>query len=339
MKALTSYRNIIGDIRAKKFKPVYILHGEEAYFIDRISKEIEESALEEHERDFNQTVFYGKDSTPEQIIESVKRFPMMAERNLVILREAQGMRIDIMERLAPLFLNPIESSVFVICYKHKKIDGRKKFVQKAKKVGLLFESKELYDNEVPQWIAGFVKQQGRRINPRETQLLADHLGKDLAKIVSEVEKLCVVTAEGETIDSDTIQQQIGISNDHNIFELQNAIGNGNRAKALRIARYFGSAPSTHPLPMTVGTLNRYFTTLALVHTNKHVSSNEWPGILGCGPFFVKGYLDAAKRYPLTRIQDIQKHLRTCDLKSKGIGNDKLSSHRTLLEEFVLRAMT
>lgn len=338
MKALKAYRDIVADIRSKQFKPVYILHGEESYFIDRISKEIETHALEEHERDFNQTVLYGKDSTPDQIIECVKRFPMMAERNLVILREAQGMRIDALDKLEALFEQPVSTSVFVICYKHKKIDGRRNFVKKAKKQGAVFESKELYDNEVPQWISGYVRTLGRKIGPKETQLLADHLGKDLAKIVSEIEKICVVTPEGESISSMTIQQQIGINNDHNIFELQNAIGHGDRHKALRIARYFGGSTKDHPLPPTIGALHRYFNILALAHAHRRANRKELPGLLGVAPFFVNDYLNAAKRYPVERIKAIQGYLRECDAKSKGLGNDKLLETGQLLEEFVLKAL-
>ena len=339
MKALTAYRKVMGEIRAKQFKPFYILHGHESYFIDRISKEIEEYALEEHERDFNQTILYGKDSTPDQIIECVKRFPMMAERNLVLLREAQGMRIDALEKLEPLFENAVGTTVFVICYKHKKIDGRKKFVKLAKSKGCVFESKELYDSDVPQWISGYVRSLGRKIGPKETQLLADHLGKDLAKIVSELEKLCVVTAEGETIGAKTIQQQIGINNDHNIFELQNAIGAGDRNKALRIARYFGSAQKEHPLPMTIGALHRYFTTLSLVHAHPKAERGELPGLIGVAPYFVNDYISAARRYPMHRITAIQGYLRGCDAKSKGIGNAKMNTTSDLLEDFVLRAMS
>lgn len=338
MKALSTFRKILADIRAKAFKPVYILHGEEAYFIDRISKEIEDFALEEHERDFNQTILYGKDCQPEQVIEHVKRFPMMAERNLVILREAQGMRIEALEKLEPLFASPVASTVFVVCYKHKKIDGRKKFVKLAKKNGILFESKELYDNEVPKWIAGYIRHTGRTIGTRETQLLADHLGTDLNRIVSEVEKLCVVTEKGHQITADVIQQQIGISKDHNIFELQKALGLQDRNKALAIAKYFGSTPSTHPLPVTVGMLNSYFTKIALVHGNAGADRNALPAILGCNPFFVKDYVEAAKRIPMSKVIEIQGFLRECDTKSKGINNTSLKEG-DLLADFVLKAVS
>jgi DNA polymerase-3 subunit delta len=338
MKALDTFRRVVGDIRAKKFKPIYILHGEEAYFIDRISKEIEDHALDEHERDFNQTILYGKDSQPDQIIEHVKRFPMMAERNLVILREAQGMRIDALEKLEPLFDKPVQSTVFVICYKHKKIDGRKKFVKLAKKHGELFESKVLYDNELPKWISGYIRHTGRTIGARETQLLADHLGTDLNRIVSEIEKLCVVTDKGEQISADIIQQQIGISKDHNIFELQNALGRKDKTRALAIAKYFGSTPNTHPLPVTVGVLNGYFTKVALVHANKDADRNTLPGILGCKPFFVNDYLAAARAYPMDKLTEIQGYLRTCDARSKGIDNSSLKDG-DLLIDFVLRALS
>ena len=218
MSTTDDFKKIVKDVRERKFKPIYFLHGEEAYFIDRVAEEIGKSALEEHERDFNQTILYGRDCDPDQLTDTCLRYPMMAERQLVVLREAQTWRIDAFDKLEPYFKNPTPTTVLVILYKHKKADGRKTWLKDLAKKNVVFVSDKLKEDKLPDWIQKYVAFHKRRIGPVEAKLLADHLGTDLGKLTNEVEKLCIVTEENGTITADLIQRNVGISKDYNIFE-------------------------------------------------------------------------------------------------------------------------
>ena len=199
MSTLDAFKKVMGELRAGKFHPVYLLHGEEPFFIDRISGELEHTAVEEHARDFDLTVVYGRDTDPESVRDTCLRYPMMGERQLVVLREAQSWRIDQLEKLEPYVRKPIPSTVLVICYKHKKVDGRRSFAKTlAKSGGMVFTSDKLRDDQLPGWVQKYVAHMGRKIGQTETRLLADHLGSDLGKVAMEVEKLCLVTEGGGT---------------------------------------------------------------------------------------------------------------------------------------------
>ena len=337
-KTLDAFRKVVKDVRSGTFKPLYLLHGDEGYFIDRIGEEIEAHALQEHERDFNLTVLYGKDSDPDQVRDACLRFPMMAERQLVVLREAQTWKIDQFDKLAAYFKKPTPTTVLVIQVKHKKLDGRRAWFKDLKKHAVIFESKKLYDNEMPGWIQGYVKFQKRRIGEREALLLAEHLGSDLARLTKQVEKLCIMAGEGEAITGDLIERIIGINKDYNIFELQNAIGANNAEKAQRIANYFASAPKDHPLVLTVGMLNAFFTKVALVHAGQGRSQGELASLLGVSPFFVKDYANAARNFPPDRLAEVQRLLRDTDLKTKGVGSSS-ATDGDLLRELLAKVMT
>lgn len=338
MSSIDDYKKLMTEIRGGKLRPVYMLHGEESFFIDRLSDEIERLALADEERDFNQSILYGRDVDPDQVRDNCLRFPMMAERQLVVVRELQNWRIDQLEKLESYLSKPTPTTVLVLCYKYKKVDGRRNVLKSVQKGGgAVFLSDKVREEKVPEVLVSFAKNQKRRLGAGEAQLLATHLGTDLSKAVKEVEKLCLVTEEGGTITSDTIQRYVGISKDYNVFELQNAIGTRNVEKALRIANYFASAPKDHPLVLTIGMLNSYFTKLAIVHSMKQASSQELAAALKVPPFYLRDYQDHARNYSLARLVDIQGHLRQFDMRSKGLGGDG-GDHGELLRELIAKVM-
>ncbi len=339
MSNLAELKKINSELDAGTFRPVYLLHGEESFFIDYISDRIEALALQDHERDFNQSILYGPDTNAGLVEDTCLRYPMMAERQLVIVRELQNWRIDQVEKLEPYLLKPTKSTVLVLCYKHKKVDGRKSIVKSVQKGGgLVFLSDKVKEDKLPDLLANLARKQKRKLGQSEARLLAAHLGSDLAKAVKEVEKLCLVTEEGGTITSDIIQRFVGISKEHNIFELQNAIGSRNTERAMRIANYFASAPKDNPLPLTLGFLNSYLTKLAIVHTMPGKSQQELASAMKVSPYFVKDYQAQAGNYTLGRIVEAQHHLRDCDLRSKGLGGDG-GDHGELLRELLAKIMS
>jgi len=339
MSTLEDYKKAMTDLRAGKFKPVYVLHGEESFFIDRIASEVERLALQDHERDFNQTILYGRDCDPDQVKDTCLRYPMMAERQLVVVRELQNWRIDQVEKLESYLLKPTPTTVLVLCYKHKKIDGRKSILKSAQKGGgLVFLSDKVREDKLPELLITFAKNQKRRLGSAEATLLANHLGTDLSKAIKEVEKLCLVTEEGGPITSDVIQRFVGISKDYNVFELQNAIGMRNALKAQQIANHFAADPKENPLVVTLGFLNTYFNKLAVVHACAGKSQSELASELKVNPFFVKDYVQHAKNYPLAKLVDVQRHLRQFDLRSKGLGGDG-GDQGELLRELLAKVMS
>jgi len=332
------YKKLMAELRGGTFRPVYILHGEEGFFIDRIAEEVERLALQEHERDFNQTILYARDTDADQLKDTCLRYPMMAERQLVIVRELQAWRIDQVEKLEPYLAKPTPTTVLVLCYKHKKIDGRKSILKTAAKGGAaVLTSDKLREEKLPEVLMGFAKGQKRKLGAAEAQLLASHLGSDLGKAVKEVEKLCLVTEEGGAITSEVIQRFVGISKDYNVFELQNAIGARDAAKAQRIANHFAANPKENPLPLTIGALNNFFSKLAMVHQLQGRPQNEMAAAMKVNPYFLKDYLAQARNYSLGKVVEAQRHLRACDLRSKGLGGDGANPGE-LLRELLAKVM-
>lgn len=339
MSTLDDYKKVMTDLRGGKFKPVYLLHGEEGFFIDRIAAEVERLALQDHERDFNQTILYGRDCDPDQVKDTCLRFPMMAERQLVVVRELQNWRIDQVEKLEPYLLKPTPTTVLVLCYKHKKIDGRKSILKSAQKGGgQVFLSDKVREDRLPDLLITFAKNQKRKLGGAEATLLANHLGTDLSKAIKEVEKLCLVTEEGGAITSDIIQRFVGISKDYNIFELQNAIGLRNAYKAQQIANHFAADPKENPLVLTLGFLNTYFNKLAMVHACEGKSQAELASLLKVNPYFVKDYQTHARNYSKAKLVEVQRHLRQFDLRSKGVGGDG-GDPGELLRELLAKVMS
>ena len=335
---IDEYKKLMTEVRGGTFRPVYILHGEEGFFIDRIAEEVERLALQDHERDFNQTILYARDTDSDQVKDTCLRFPMMAERQLVIVRELQAWRIDQVEKLESYLAKPTPTTVLVLCYKHKKIDGRKSILKTAQKGGgAVFTSDKVREEKLPEVLMSFAKNHKRKLGAPEAQLLASHLGSDLAKAVKEVEKLCLVTEEGGAITNDVIQRFVGISKEYNIFELQNAIGMRDAAKAQRIANHFAADPKDNPLVLTVGFLNTYFSKLAVVHAMHGKPQQELAAALKVNPYFIKDYLAQARNYPLPKLVEVQRHLRATDLRSKGLGGDG-ADQGELLRELLAKVM-
>lgn len=315
--ALDQVKQIITDIKNAKIASIYFLMGEEAYYIDGISQYIEKNLLSEEEKGFNQMVLYGRDVTIEDIVSNAKRYPMMAERQVVIVKEAQDVSRTI-ENLVAYAENPQPTTVLVICYKYKKLDNRKKLAKVLKKSGaVLFESKKLYENQVPDWIRRVMAGKGYTITPKSAQMLTEFLGNDLAKVNNELEKLQLILKPGEQITPQLIEENIGISKDYNNFELQNAIGTKDIKKAFGIVQYFAQNPKNHPLVMTVALLYSFFSKLLKYHSVSDKS--QAASVIGVSPYFVKAYQLAARNYPMKKVSSIIANIREVDMKSKGVG--------------------
>ena len=330
-----TYEQILTEIHKKNFASVYFLTGEEPYFIDIISDTIENEALDEADRAFNQIVLYGRDVDVETIANHARSFPMMGERMVVIVKEAQDVKnLEEFEK----YLDTIpETTLLVFAYKYKKFDKRKTLAKKIDKKGVWFESKKLYDSNIPGWIQNYLKGEGYSITPKATQMLADYLGTDLHKIANELKKLIIALPKKKSIDDADVERNIGISKDYNGFELQNAIGSRDVLKANRIVNYFGDNGKDNPLLVTVITLYGYFTKLIKLHTTQDKSQGNLASVLGVNPFFVKDYLAAARNYPPATCIRCISILREFDLKSKGYESGDVSE-KDLYREMIFKLM-
>lgn len=326
---------ILSDIKKGNIKPIYFLMGEEPYYIDQISECIEKYVLEESEKGFNQQVMYGRDTEIEDIISAAKRYPMMAERQVLIIKEAQDLSKSI-EKLVGYAENPQPTTVLVLNYKYKKLDKRKKLHKAIAKSGLVYESKKLYENQVGDWIRRVLSVKKYKIEPKASQMLVEFLGTDLSKIANELEKLMLILPKERIISDKDIEDNIGISKDFNNFELKKAVGEKNILKVNRIINYFAENPKKNPLVMTISLLNSYFTQLLLLHGLKDKSKSSVAKNLGVRPFFVDEYFSAAKNYPMRKVAQVIAFLRDADVKSKGVGASQ--SHRDLLKELLFKIL-
>ncbi|MCW5519570.1 DNA polymerase III subunit delta [Aureitalea sp. L0-47] len=313
---LEKTKQIITDIQQGRIAPIYFLMGEEPYYIDGISDYIEQTVLTEEERSFNQIILYGRDVTIDDIVSNAKRYPMMAERQVVIVKEAQDLSRTI-ENLLPYVENPQPTTVLVICYKYKKLDARKKLSKTIQKQGVLFESKKLYENQVPDWIRRVLAGKGYTITPKAAQMLTEFLGNDLSKVNNELQKLQLILPDGSQITPQVVEENIGISKDFNNFELQSAIGERDMKKAFTIVQYFGQNPKNHPIVMTIALLYSFFSKLLKYHALKNPAHAARE--LGVNPYFIKDYQLAARNYPMKKVSGIISSIREIDMKSKGVG--------------------
>ena len=327
-------KQLVTDIKNKNLKPIYLLMGEEAYYIDKISDFIEDTVLSEEERGFNQMVLYGRDVTIEDIVSNAKRFPMMAERQVVIVKEAQDLARNI-EKLEAYAKNPQPTTVLVLCYKYKTVDKRKAVYKAIKKSGYVYESKKLYDNQVPDWIRRVLAPKGYSITPKASQMLVEFLGTDLSKINNELEKLQIVLPKDTQITPEHIEENIGISKDYNNFELRKAIGSRDDAKAFKIIHYFAENPKDNPMVVTVSLLFNFFLQLLQLHGMNDKSPRSVASALRVNPYFVNEYLDAARNFPMRKVSGIVATLREFDVKSKGV-NSNAVPQGDLLKEMLVR---
>jgi DNA polymerase III subunit delta len=314
-----THKEIIENIKKKIFHPVYVLMGEEPYYIDLVSDFIANNVLPEAERSFNQTVLYGKDATKDMVFTVARRFPMMAAYQVVLLKEAQYFK-DLEEELLSYVENPMPSTILVICYKYKSIDKRKKFLKVAAEKGIVFDSPKIYENQLISWINQYCSEKNYKIAAQSSALLAEYLGTDISKAANELDKLMILLPEGSTITPSDIEKNIGISKDFNVYELQNAIGEKNVYKTNQIINYFAANPKLNPIPKTVSSLYFYFSKILKYHLMEDKSRNNLPKALGISPYFLDGFLKSAKNYPTKKVVEIISLLRETDMKSKGIGN-------------------
>lgn len=327
---MSDVAKIVSDIKNGNIKPVYFLMGEEPYYIDKISEFIENSVLTEEEKGFNQMVLYGRDVAIEEISDNAKRFPMMADRQVVIVKEAQDLSRSI-EKLVNYVENPQPSTVLVICYKYKTIDKRKKLYKAIQKSGLIYESKKLYENQVAEWIRRVLLGKKYKIDTKAALMLVEFLGNDLSKISNELSKLMVVLPVESTITPKDIEENIGFSKDYNNFELRKAIGERNVVKANRIINYFAHNQKANPIVVTISLLNSYFTQILIYHSLKDKSKNSVAKALKINPYFVSDYAVAAKNYPMRKVSQVIGFLRETDVKSKGVGANALPIGEILKE--------
>ncbi|WP_114903858.1 DNA polymerase III subunit delta [Kordia sp. SMS9] len=329
-------KQIVVDIQKGNIKPIYFLMGEEAYYIDKIAEYIEDNVLSEADKGFNQMVLYGRDVSVDDIVANAKRYPMMAERQVVIVKEAQDLSRTI-DKLEAYFLNPQPSTVLVICYKYKKLAKNKKVYKAAAKNGIVYESKKLYENQVADWIRRVLAGKKYQITPKAAQMLVEFLGTNLSKIDNELEKLKLILPVGSEITPVIVEENIGISKDYNNFELRKAIGDRDVTKAFRIITYFAENPKDNPTVVTVSLLFNFFSQLLQYHGLRDQNPRNVASALRINPYFVKEYQAAARNYPMKRVSGIITTLREMDVKSKGVGASNLSNG-DLLKELLVRIM-
>ena len=324
---------IINDIKAGNIKPIYFLMGEEPYYIDKLSEYIENSILQEHERDFNQTVLYGRDVTIEDVVSNAKRYPMIADRQVVIVKEAQDL-VKTIDKLESYAENPQPTTVLVICYKYKTLDKRKKITKILAQKGVVYESKKLYENQVGEWLKRVLQGKKLNIEPKAAAMLVDFLGTDLSKIANELDKLAIILPQGSTITPAIIEENIGFSKDFNVFEFRKAIGERNQLKSYQIADHFAQNPKDNPMVVTTSLVFSFFIQLLKYHGLKDRNPKTVAPILGVSPFFLKDYDVALRNYPMRKVSQIVASLRDIDVKSKGVGANALPQSDLLKEMLV-----
>ena len=329
--------DIIKELRSKVYRPIYLLSGEEPYYPDMVSDFIMKNVLSEEEKSFNQSVFYGKDTNSEELINAARRYPMMSSHQVIILKEAQHMRdIDNLEIYAR---NPLKSTILVINYKYSSFDKRKKLYKAVREGnGIIFESPKLYESQISGWITSWLKSRNCAIDPAAGVLLVEYLGNDLGKIANELEKLILSLPENDKrITPLSIERNIGISKDYNTFELQKALGQKNVLKANRIISYFAKNQKSNPITLTIISLYYFFNKVFRVHFIKDKSRQNIASVLKINPFFASDYEQAAKKYDPRKTAQIISLLREYDMRSKGYGNAS-ASEGDLLRELVYKIL-
>ncbi|MDR1743957.1 MAG: DNA polymerase III subunit delta [Dysgonamonadaceae bacterium] len=332
-----TFDSICGDIRKRNFAPIYLLMGDEAYFIDKITDLLSETVLTEAEKDFNMLTFYGMDSDVNSIISAARRFPMMAEHQLIVVKEAQ--QLDKFELFDVYAKNPMPSTVLILSYKHGSVDKRKAVVKNIEKAGVVFESKKLYDNQIPGFITGYFRNKGIGIDDKSAQMLTDFVGNDLSKLIPQLQKLEVSLPESsKRITSELIEANVGISKDYNNYELQKAVVQKNILTVNRIVNYFEQNPKDNPMVVTVSVLFNYFSNLLECYWLPQKSEQAVMNALNLrSSFFAQDYMIGLRNYGANKVMEIISLLREYDAKSKGMGNVSVPQGE-LLRELLYRVM-
>jgi len=328
-----SVEKIIGEWKKKVYKPVYWLEGEEDFFIDKVMNFAEHHILPASEVSFNLTVFYGKDANWADVINACCRYPMFADRQVVLLKEAQQMR-DI-DKLESYIEKPLASTIFVVSYKEKKVDGRSRLAKLLKEKGEMLTTKKMYENQLPEWTSDLVQSKGYSISQKALFLLVDHIGNDLSRIDNEVNKVLVNLSTRKTITEDDIEKYVGISKEYNPFELQDALAKKDMVKAIRIIQYFEANPKAGPIQLILPTLYNLFSKTYMVFGQTGKEEKIIASNIGVNPYFVKDYIVAAKNYGYEGIENALLLLHAYNLKSVGV-NDMGTSDASLLKELVVK---
>lgn len=336
--AAVTFESIKRDILNKKFSPIYLLMGDESFFIDQISDLLVENVLTNEEKDFNLLTFYGVDSDVNNIIASARRFPLMAKYQLIIIKEAQELdKFDLLDVYAK---KPLKSTILVINYKHKKVDGRRALVKNINgNGGVVFESKKLYDNQVPPYIKSYFAAKKIRIDDKSAQMITDFVGNDISKLNQELLKLEIsLPKDNNTITSDLVEKNIGISKDFNNFELLKAVISKDVVAANRIANYFDKNPKDNPIIVTISLLFNYFSNLLECFWLPQKNEQSVMSSLGLkSAYFARDYMSGLRNYNAMKVMNIISELRVFDAKTKGIGNVSATSGE-LLKELLFRIM-
>ena len=317
-----TYESIMKELMEGKFYPVYYLHGDESYYIDKIADYIAEHALQPEERDFNQTVLFGSDVTASQIADAARRYPMMSERQVLIVKEAQNIKQT--EPLEKYFNAPMASTILVMCHKNGSIDGKKKNYLKAiQAAGVLFESKKLKDRELPGFIERYLGAKEVKIDPKSTQMIADNIGADLSRLTSELEKVILaLPKENRVVTPQIVEDQIGVSKEFNGFELRDAIVNRNVYKANLIIKYFDENPKAGSIYSFLPMLFNFFQNLMIAYYAPNNKSQEgvaeWLELIS--PWAAKDYMTGMRNYTGMKVMQIISKFREIDAKSKGLDN-------------------
>jgi DNA polymerase-3 subunit delta len=336
---------IIKDLKNKVYYPIYFLHGDEAYYIDKLAAYIEEHVLSESEKEFNQTIIYGKEVETLTLLSYAKRYPMMSNYQVIIVKEAQEMKSlvskegakDDRNPMLEYVMNPQRSTILVFCYKYKILDKRTKLAKALEKQAVVFESKKLYENKIPDWVTDYVQGKGFKINAKAATMVAEFLGNDLSKITNEIDKILLSPVASKEITVELIEENIGISKDFNIFELHSALGKRNIYKANQIVNYFASNPKNSPMVLTLSSLFSYFLKVLTYHKLPVKNRNEVASALGVNPYFVGDYELAARAYSEQKVLNVISTIREYDLKSKGI-NGSSATEGDMLKELVWKIL-
>lgn len=330
-----TYEQIIENIRKKIYHPIYFLTGEEPFYIDEIADILMDTVLSDIEKEFNLAILYGKDTDVNAIDGAARRYPMMSNYQVLIIREAQ--MLDKIEELERYTKAPLKSTILVLCYKYKKPDKRKKFFKDIEKNSVYFESPKIKDDKLPEWIKSYVKKKGYGISPEASALLAEYLGSDLGKVANETAKLMINLAQGTEISVSYIEKNIGITKEYSIFELQNALGRKDSYQANRIVTNFASNPKENPLIKTIILLYGYFLKVFKYHYLTDKNMNAAASVLSCSPYFVKDYEYASKRYSIEKLKQVIGILKEYNLKAIGINNNS-TEQGELMKEMIFKIL-
>jgi DNA polymerase-3 subunit delta len=337
---IAKYEQILDDLKKKVYHPIYLLMGEEPFYIDKIAEYIADNVLDESEKAFNRLILYGKDTDVRSVIYAAARPPMMASYQIVIVKEAQYLGTNDIEQMESYFASPLPTTILVLCLKGKTIDKRKKTYKEIEKKGVILETAKLYDNEIVEWTTNYLRKKGATINPSAAAVLADHIGSDLSRIVNELDKLFILLPENnKTITAEHIEKNIGISKEYNVFALSSAVLSGNVFNANRIVNYYAKNPNNNPMILIMSSLFMQFSRLLKYHVIKRTGAQNQniAAQLGISPFFLKDYETAATKYSVLKVVKIIELFREYDMKSKGWNNPGAPDSE-LLKELIFKIM-